>query len=61
VLVVVVVVAVAVAVGGEVDLVVVLGYSHAVLRNLQERHAGLASSHFTLRALQFLQPALDFL
>lgn len=39
----------------------VTGYAHSVLRSRQDRQAGLASSHLTLRALQFLQPALDFL
>lgn len=34
---------------------------HSVLRNLQDRQVGRASSHLTLRALQFLQPVLDFL
>lgn len=36
-------------------------YSHFVRRVLQARHDGRASSHFTLRNLQFAQPRRDFL
>ena len=37
------------------------GYTHSALRNLHDRQVGRTSSHLTLRALQFLHPALDFL